>query len=478
MSRRGNILTIAATALILGGIYYFVAYVKTDPLSLVQFNSNQYQNDFLAKLTVKAEAGEPQAMLDLALAFEKGKLVPKNDEKVKFWRKKAIEVLEKKAEAGDVEAMFFLGLSYHQGKIVEKNYETAFRWYQKGAEAGHAPSQYNLSMAYLSGPGTGKNVSKGLYWLEKAGEQNMVQAYNHLCRYHYSPRIHPERLDKASKYCLAGAKLKKDSSSARTLGQMYLNGQGVPVNKAEAAKWLTPFIEEDTIAQFSLATLYETGDGVEKDAAKALELYEKTARKRYFPSYLPLARIYEKGDKLENYYFAGHLLSQATFNPKNTEAREYLKTLSDRCALLRMMDMYDEKRIAPCIIAAISKDANAQFFVGYMYLTGKTFKLDKTVALSWFVLSAEGGSILGQTQLAQLNLERNSSQLDLMDAYAWSSLAQAQKARNLWEETALKSNQQLVLKVLEEKLNENQKQQALARAEEYRKKYEKKETPP
>ncbi len=478
MSKRRNILTLGSTALILGGIFYFVAYVKTDPLSLLQFSSKQYQNTFIANLTKKAEAGEPQAMLDLALAYEKGKLVSKDDERVKLWRKNAIEALEKKVEGGDVQAMFFLGLSYRNGKIVGQSDEIAFDWFKKGAESGHAPSQYNLGATYLYGLGTEKNVSDGVHWLEKAAEQQMIKAYNHLCDYHYSPRLHPENLDKAAKYCLAGAKLESQSSSARTIGQMYLKGQGVPLNKTEAAKWLMPFVDKDTIAQYALATLYETGEGVEKDVSKALELYEKAARKRYFPSFLPLARIYEKSDRLENYFFAGDLLKRVTFNPKNTEGREYLKSLSDRCASLRMMDMADKKRIAPCIIAALSENAHAQFFLGYLYYSGNTLKQDKTEALKWFQFSAEGGSILGQTMLAQLNLERKSSQFDLMDAYAWSNLAQAQKPGSLWEETALKTNQQLVLKILEEKLNANQKQQALDRAEEYRKKYEKKETPP
>ncbi|MBK9586823.1 MAG: SEL1-like repeat protein [Alphaproteobacteria bacterium] len=478
MSRRGNIITLTVTALILGGIFYFVKYDKTNPLSLIEFNSNQYQNDYIANLMRKAQAGDPQAMLDLATAYEKGKLVPRNDEQVKLWRKTAIEALEKKAEGGDVQAMFFLGLSYRNGKIVGQSDEIAFDWFKKGAESGHAPSQYNLGATYLYGLGTEKNVSDGVHWLEKAAEQQMIKAYNHLCDYHYSPRLHPENLDKAAKYCLAGAKLESQSSSARTIGQMYLKGQGVPLNKTEAAKWLMPFVDKDTIAQYALATLYETGEGVEKDVSKALELYEKAARKRYFPSFLPLARLYEKSDRLDDYFIAGDLLKRTTFNRENIEAHEYLQTLSDRCSYLRMMDMAEKNRVAPCIIAAVANDAHAQFFVGYLYYTGKTLKQNNAVALEWFKFSAQQGNILGQTMLSQIYYERNSSQIDLMEAYAWSTLAHAQEPDNAWEETALKSNQQLVLDILEEKLNANQKQQALERAEEYRKKYEKKETPP
>ena len=96
MSRRGNTITLTITALVLGGIFYFVKYDKTNPLSLIEFNSNQYQNDYIANLMRKAQAGDPQAMLDLATAYEKGKLVPRNDEQVKLRRKTAIEALEKK----------------------------------------------------------------------------------------------------------------------------------------------------------------------------------------------------------------------------------------------------------------------------------------------------------------------------------------------------------------------------------------------
>jgi localization factor PodJL len=63
------------------------------------------------------------------------------------------------------------------------------------------------------------------------------------------------------------------------VGLKYLDGDGVPVNEAEAAKWLERAANQgEAIAAYRLGTLYERGHGVPAVAAKAVQWYLLAAK--------------------------------------------------------------------------------------------------------------------------------------------------------------------------------------------------------
>jgi localization factor PodJL len=62
-------------------------------------------------------------------------------------------------------------------------------------------------------------------------------------------------------------------------GLKLLDGEGVTVNEAEAAKWLERAAKQnEPVAAYRLGTLYERGHGVPADAAKATQWYEAAAK--------------------------------------------------------------------------------------------------------------------------------------------------------------------------------------------------------
>ena len=62
------------------------------------------------------------------------------------------------------------------------------------------------------------------------------------------------------------------------LGLRALDGPGAPVNLPDAVKFLTQAAEKgQAVAQYRLGTLYERGQGVAADAAKAAHWYELAA---------------------------------------------------------------------------------------------------------------------------------------------------------------------------------------------------------
>jgi localization factor PodJL len=81
-------------------------------------------------------------------------------------------------------------------------------------------------------------------------------------------------LDKLTQLANAG-----NAKAELVVGLKYLDGDGVPVNEADAAKWLERAAEAgQPVAQYRLGTMYERGRGVPADAAKAVHWYEIAAQ--------------------------------------------------------------------------------------------------------------------------------------------------------------------------------------------------------
>jgi TPR repeat protein len=123
---------------------------------------------------------------------------------------------EKAAEQGDEDAQFYLGHMYLLGKGAPKDKAEAFKWWQKAAEQGHADAQYELARMYYEGYGVPWNDAtpsdgdrEAIKWWRKAAEQDHTKA-----------------------------------KAQHNLGVMYLNGQGVPEDKAEAIKWFRMAAEQ------------------------------------------------------------------------------------------------------------------------------------------------------------------------------------------------------------------------------------------
>jgi TPR repeat protein len=78
-----------------------------------------------------AEQGEVDAQYHLALLYEEGQGVEKNDDLARFWYLRA-------AQKGYVDAFFALGDIYAAGRGTEPDRSLAYHWYTMAAASGHA----------------------------------------------------------------------------------------------------------------------------------------------------------------------------------------------------------------------------------------------------------------------------------------------------------------------------------------------------
>lgn len=99
-----------------------------------------------------------------------------------------------------------------------------------------------------------------------------------------------------AKVTLMDAATRGDAAAQYEVGLRYANGEGVPQDMAEAAKWFERAAKQGlTAAEYRLATQYEKGRGVAQSDTLAREWYEKAAKGGNVKAMHNLAVIHAEG---------------------------------------------------------------------------------------------------------------------------------------------------------------------------------------
>ncbi len=159
----------------------------------------------------------------------------------------------------------------------------AFEWYRNAAEQGDPRAQYWLGMMYVAGFGVSRDYAKGMDWLTKAAEQGDAEALWHLGNIYAVPPVGAESpFDVKHDNAKAIAWWSKAAERGHAVAVNALIGVhqdgtfGVSKDAVKAFEWATKGAEQgDYEAQFALAKMYETGEGVQKDASTAVEWRRK-----------------------------------------------------------------------------------------------------------------------------------------------------------------------------------------------------------
>ncbi len=129
--------------------------------------------------------------------------------------------------------------------LMKKEYTKALKEFKPLAEQGHVPSQINLGRIYHKGLGVEINYKTAIKWYEVAANQGDNEDAQH------------------------------------TLGNLYRNGEG---KKGVVAKDLNKAMHYykkasdngSPYSMFTIAVMYEKGEGVDKSAKNATKWFKKT----------------------------------------------------------------------------------------------------------------------------------------------------------------------------------------------------------
>ena len=203
---------------------------------------------FIKKMQL-AKAGDPDAKMAVAEAYETGNEAKLDPGKAAKWYREA-------ALVGNIEAQFRLAKLVNKGApglVADK--PTALKLLQSAAKLGHSGAQNLLGQMLQNGDGVAKDEVLAASWYQKSADLNNAVAQNNL-------------------------------------GVLYLKGLGVNRDLSKAFTLFEAAAKaEEGWALNNLGGMYEMGWGTSKDLVKARLYYGQAAEKGIAISAQNLARL-------------------------------------------------------------------------------------------------------------------------------------------------------------------------------------------
>lgn len=148
----------------------------------------------------------------------------------------AADWLRKSADQGCMPSLLYLGVLTKQGNGVQKNIEAGIEMISKAAKEGVIPAQILLGVMLSTGDEIKKDTKAGFNWIKRAADSGDSSAKIFLASA-YLEGIGTEKKPELSVNLLMSVISKKDQQSptaAYSLGWMYMEGRGFPVDKIKA----------------------------------------------------------------------------------------------------------------------------------------------------------------------------------------------------------------------------------------------------
>lgn len=195
------------------------------------------------------------------------------------------------AEQGDAKAQLRAAQGFLVGRkgVVEQDRTAGIRWLRAAADQDHAPALEALAMQYKVGKHVARDPQQAFALMEKAAGLGSPTARLGLAMFLLQGDVVPRdeaRAQELLEDVVAGG----DTRGKMQLAILLLKQGGD--NSGRAVRLLQEAAEgHDRPAQFMLGVLYEKGEIVPQDRAKALALYERAAAAGFTPAQQGLKRL-------------------------------------------------------------------------------------------------------------------------------------------------------------------------------------------
>jgi TPR repeat protein len=213
-----------------------------------------------------SDAGSPEAMAFLGIAYLSGEGAAPHRELGRHWLRQA-------AGKRDPRGMNALGVLYENDPGTAQRYRWARHWYQEAAQEGSVDAMRNLGRLYRTGEGGRRSDSLALVWYRKAADAGSADAMVEIGRMHEEGREPGEALRRFRAAAEAGS-----PAGMYAVGRMYEEGVAVPRDYAQARTWyFRGACAGSAEAMNNLAVLYQRGLGVPADHGAASRWFRRAA---------------------------------------------------------------------------------------------------------------------------------------------------------------------------------------------------------
>lgn len=244
---------------------------------------------------------------DRTCEFWAGKMLM-GDMNVPADKNQGVIYILKAAEAGMPAAENLMGNLYTTGDGVTKNLAQAAEWYKKAAYQGYVEGMWNYGNVLKNGTGLDQNYDEALFWMSEAAPLGYQRAFRKLVEDMAAIGTDPflNYLAGMKLYLIDGEikdateqfkkveKAKIDEGKIMQAVILASNRNEKP-NAKKAANELQQLATTNPKAAYYLASLYESGNGVDQNMDTAIDYYRKAADMGYGVAQCYLADIYYEG---------------------------------------------------------------------------------------------------------------------------------------------------------------------------------------
>lgn len=339
---------------------------------------------------------------------------------------RAVALARPRADSGDAQAMLLLALAYLQGRGLPADERQSFAWMTRAAESNERNAQTLLGEMYLNGIGVEADESTALVWLQRAADAGEPRAALEV-----GLILSSERPGVPADQGRAAAYLERAARAGDDMGQ-YLyaiclqTGMGVARDKAAAIDWLRKASDQGlAMAQLRLGQAYYFAEGAPHDYRRALELFELAAAQSELGAFNYLGMYYSDGLAV-----VPDLPRAMDFFRKGAEQgdREAQFNLGSAYGIGFGVPRDDREAMRWVTLAADAGNPMAQYMAGLASLAGLGVPPDAAQGVRRLQLSAAGRFAPALDKLCDLSM-RERSGLD-MTSPEFTSTLQAGTAEN------------------------------------------------
>jgi TPR repeat protein len=314
-------------------------------------------------------------------------------------------MVEYKRVAGIPLAQFRLGRMYEKGLGTPQDDAQAAHWYQPAADAGYLWAQIALANLYDQGRGVPEDFGAALDLFLKASEFEQSHAYRlkpprppAVATYRAGEMIERGRGVQANPAAAAGyykiAAEAGNPDAQFALAELYRKGEGLAADPTEAERWYAAAAKGYASAtggraQERLGQMYIDGRGVPKDVRRGVLLLEGVAQGGRVWTQVKLAQLYERGaDGLpadQGRAVAYYRMAAEAGNRAGLYELARLHATGKGVLLdgRRAVELYQQ--------AAAAGEDRAYGRLGQLYADGEVVPRDQAEADKWFAKAAESG---------------------------------------------------------------------------------------
>ncbi len=268
-------------------------------------------------------------------------------------KERGIALMQQAADRGFAAAHRDLGLIYYGGDNVEQDYEKAVEHLKKAAGS-NDQAAWVLGLCYLNGSGVKQDYYFATQWIAESAKSHakelnsLIDEYKGTDYYTYLIGLKKYYVEKEYDAAIKLFKKVKNVEGLTMLAVCQANKNYEKRNTKKAAKNLEKAVAKGSVvANYYLASMYEAGEGVDKDKDKSFELLKIAADDGVAYAQCKLGDMYFSGDGVAQdftqavkYYLAAEAQNRLT-----PTSAKYLITCYER-QISALPDLNEaEKRI-------------------------------------------------------------------------------------------------------------------------------------